>query len=267
MFEEVKEMIDSTIYENGRGEITAQNINLAMHGVIGAVEDKVTELEQSAGNGGSGALRWWLAHESFGIVNTPEQTAENIATYNKLVEDKYASVILCYGADMGSISTYTSAPVVVQHAIIGGETQMILSASITVEEGYPMECITVMPNPDGTMEVLTWQQTSDSSGPLRVWVNEENTPEQVAENVATYTALKNNKAQQVYFVLTPIIDPDTLEAVVYTSYSVETIQRADSDNGFYLTKRFITDNDGTVGVFTFIVLLFEDGTLEYNEDL
>ena len=38
MFTGTKEMIDSTIYTNGRGEVTAQNVNLAMHGIIGATE-------------------------------------------------------------------------------------------------------------------------------------------------------------------------------------------------------------------------------------
>lgn len=219
MFDEVKEMIDSTIYENGRGEVTAQNVNLAMHGVVDATEeelgkvndavktvkDKVTAIEENGTGGGSGALRWWLAHESFGIVNTPEQTQENIATYNKLVEDKYASVILCYGMDMSSISTYTSAPVAVQYAILGGESQMMLCASIAVEEGYPMECIAVMPYPDGTMEVLMWQQTSAPSGPLRVWMNEfvfetPLTDEQKAENAATYQELVTNLGKNVVLV-------------------------------------------------------------------
>ena len=167
MFEEVKEMIDSTIYTNGRGEVTAQNVNLAMHGMVDATEEK------------------------FGEVNDAV----------KSVEDKVTAL---------------------------------------EENGTPAP-----------------------SGPLRVWINEENTPEQVAENAATYTELKNNIAKQVCFVSTPIIDPDTLEAVVYTSYSVESIQRADSDNGFYLAKQVITDNDGTVGAITIAILLLEDGTLEY----
>lgn len=47
MFEEVREMIDSTIYSNGRGEVTAQNVNLAMHGMIDATESAVG----SAGSG------------------------------------------------------------------------------------------------------------------------------------------------------------------------------------------------------------------------
>lgn len=45
MFEEVKEMIDSTIYTNGRGEVTAQNINLAMHGMVDATEEKFDEVD------------------------------------------------------------------------------------------------------------------------------------------------------------------------------------------------------------------------------
>lgn len=47
MFEEVKEMIDSTIYTNGRGEVTAQNINLAMHGMVDATEEGLDEMGKS----------------------------------------------------------------------------------------------------------------------------------------------------------------------------------------------------------------------------
>lgn len=46
MFEETKEMIDSTIYTNGRGEVTAQNVNLAMHGMLDAVEGKFEEVDE-----------------------------------------------------------------------------------------------------------------------------------------------------------------------------------------------------------------------------
>ena len=45
MFKEVKEMIDSTIYTNGRGEVTAQNVNLAMHGIVDATEEKLGEVD------------------------------------------------------------------------------------------------------------------------------------------------------------------------------------------------------------------------------
>ena len=47
MFNEVKEMLDATIYSNGNGEITAQNVNLAMHGIVDATEEKISELNES----------------------------------------------------------------------------------------------------------------------------------------------------------------------------------------------------------------------------
>lgn len=45
MFTEVREMIDSTVYTNGRSEVTAQNVNLAMHGIVDATEEKIGEVE------------------------------------------------------------------------------------------------------------------------------------------------------------------------------------------------------------------------------
>ena len=90
MFEEVKEMIDSTIYTNGKGEVTAQNINLAMHGIVDATEEKIAEVETeinqlgekvaeieengTGGTGGSGALRVWI-NEMTGGENNSEQVA------------------------------------------------------------------------------------------------------------------------------------------------------------------------------------------------
>lgn len=267
MFEEVKEMIDSTIYTNGRGEVTAQNINLAMHGMVDAteekfgevgdavkaVEDKVTALEK---NGISGDVAY---------VYVP---LENQLSDVQIEENKKSYVKILNGADlkvnvMGAIGNPEF------YRIESGAITFGVSAHDTAEDSsgariYHTFFLCVLSN-DGTVivNVVDDYNTPAPSGPLRVWINEENTPEQVAENAATYTELKNNIAKQVCFVSTPIIDPDTLEAVVYVSISVEGIQRADSDNGFYLTKQSITDNDGTVGVITIAVLLLEDGTLEY----
>lgn len=47
MFEEVREMIDSTIYTNGRGEVTAQNVNLAMHGIVDATEGGLADMKDT----------------------------------------------------------------------------------------------------------------------------------------------------------------------------------------------------------------------------
>lgn len=118
MFEEVKEMIDSTIYTNGRGEVTAQNINLAMNGMVDvvgdkfaevddavkAVEDKVTALEEN-GTGGGGPLRVWI-NETIGTENTPEQIAENVATYNVLARRETPIIQLIVVLDEGDLYTH-----------------------------------------------------------------------------------------------------------------------------------------------------------------
>lgn len=118
MFEEVKEMIDSTIYTNGRGEVTAQNVNLAMHGCVDAigmtfgkvndavktVEDKVTALEENGTGGGTGALRVWI-NETIGTENTPEQIAENVATYNVLARRETPIIQLIAVLDEGDLYT------------------------------------------------------------------------------------------------------------------------------------------------------------------
>lgn len=121
MFEEVKEMIDSTIYTNGRGEVTAQNINLAMHGMVDAAEEKfgevetnvadvtnrVAELEQNGGSGnagGRGPLRVWI-NETIGTENTPEQIAENVATYNVLARRETPIIQLIVVLDEGDLYT------------------------------------------------------------------------------------------------------------------------------------------------------------------
>jgi hypothetical protein len=267
MFEEIKEMIDSTIYTNGRGEVTAQNINLAMHGMVDAteekfgevndavkaVEDKVTALEEN-GTGGDVAY----VYVPFGNQLSDVQIEENKKSYVKILNG--ADLKLNVSGAIGDAEFYRIESGAIIFDVIAHATAENSSGARIYHES--LQCILLN---DGTVivDATDDNNTPAPSGPLRVWINEENTPEQVAENASTYTALKNNIAQQVCFVSTPIIDPDTLEAVVYTSYSVESIQRADSDNGFYLAKQFITDNDGTVGAINIAILLLEDGTLEY----
>lgn len=46
MFKETREMLDSTIYANGRSELGAKNVNLAMHGILDAAEGKFTEVDE-----------------------------------------------------------------------------------------------------------------------------------------------------------------------------------------------------------------------------
>lgn len=87
MFKETKEMIDATIYENGNGEITAQNVNLAMHGMLDAVEteveavkDKVAEIEEN-GVGGGGMYELKVGASNDGIGLTEEELQSNANLY------------------------------------------------------------------------------------------------------------------------------------------------------------------------------------------
>lgn len=44
MFTETREMLDATIYPNGRSELGAKNVNLAMHAMLDATEEKFDEV-------------------------------------------------------------------------------------------------------------------------------------------------------------------------------------------------------------------------------
>ena len=192
MFEEVKEMIDSTIYTNGRGEVTAQNVNLAMQAIVEATEGKIVSLEEN-GLSSSGALKVWLWDEEVGIVPTEEQIAENIATYNKLLDGNHSGVILC--ADWilpDDTKTTLSINVCAQAINSVGESYVVLQGAQPKMNSNNIQTFLIQLNADGTM-VISNGEDSASSGPLRVWVYyddiSELTPEQVAENVETYKAI------------------------------------------------------------------------------
>lgn len=106
MFEEVKEMIDSTIYTNGRGEVTAQNINLAMHGMVDATKEKfdevdgefkqtevkITEIKQDItklGEGGLGGYVLKFPMQLFGLLEmeTPEDMFLSDETIEPIVAE------------------------------------------------------------------------------------------------------------------------------------------------------------------------------------
>ena len=220
------------------------------------VDEKVAALEENGTGGDSGALRWWLALESFGIVNTPEQVAENIATYNKLIEDKYANVILCYGFEVSSMAAYTSAPVNVNYAILEGKHQIKFTASIVVEEGSPMECIAILPYQDGTMEVSTWEvSTSASNGPLTVWIpiEMELTEEQIAENAIVHAKIANGYSGAV--ILNKRVDIG--DGVVATSSLLPYLVAGAETEGEYVVGFILYESNGG-GEF----YLYADGTVE-----
>ena len=77
--EELKDLIDSTINENGTKAITGKALNLALNEITNAVAEAAT-----TGGGGSGVKRLYV-DASGGSVTAPEQLASNAALYTEIV--------------------------------------------------------------------------------------------------------------------------------------------------------------------------------------
>ena len=107
MFTEVKEMINSTIYENGKGEVTAQNVNLAMQGIVEAteevltevkdgvatLEDRVKNVEENGTGGGSQTIVVYVGlpeetEEGEVLSLTPEEKAHNAEAFKAIKESR-----------------------------------------------------------------------------------------------------------------------------------------------------------------------------------
>ena len=75
--EELKDLIDSTINENGTKAITGKALNLALNEITNAVAEAAT-------TGGGGVKRLY-ADMNGGSVTDPEQLASNAALYTEIV--------------------------------------------------------------------------------------------------------------------------------------------------------------------------------------
>lgn len=197
-------MIDATVYENGRGEVTAKNLNLAMHGVVDATEEKIAEVEEMVaeigenGVGGSGALRVWGTEE--GVELTPEQIAENVTTYNKLMSGEHANVIMCIGYEEDDFKAYTSIPIGAS-AFSLGKLQYVVLQAVMPTEPETTRVITMMAklDADGTVTIFYGEDEPASEGGSAIaYVNipmeSELTEEQIAENAEAYKKIANGEA-------------------------------------------------------------------------
>ena len=75
--EELKNLIDSTINENGTKAITGQALNLALNEIANAVAEAAT-------TGGGGVKRLY-GDINGGSITAPEQLASNAALYTEIV--------------------------------------------------------------------------------------------------------------------------------------------------------------------------------------
>lgn len=76
--QELKDLIDSTINENGTKAITGKALNLALNEITNAVAEAAT-------TGGGGGVKRLYADISGGSVTDPEQLASNAALYTEIV--------------------------------------------------------------------------------------------------------------------------------------------------------------------------------------
>ena len=76
--EELKNMIDSTINENGTKAITGKALNLALNEITNAVAEAAT-------TGGGGGVKRLYADVSGGTLTDPVQLASNAALYTEIV--------------------------------------------------------------------------------------------------------------------------------------------------------------------------------------
>ena len=197
MFEEVKEMIDSTIYTNGRGEVTAKNLNLGMHAIVDATEEGLAEVkgdvtalgkrvDEIAENGTGGDVAY--VYVPFENQLSDVQIEENKKSYVKILNGADLKVNIigsicnaeCYRIESGAITFGVIAHVVAENSS---------GASF-----YHESLLCILSN-DGTVivDAVDDYNTPASSGSLRVWANNlvglENTEEQTAENINTFNTL------------------------------------------------------------------------------
>lgn len=76
--EELKDLIDSTINENGTKAITGKALNLALNEITNAVAEAAT-------TGGGGGVKRLYVDASGGSVTDPAQLASNAALYTEIV--------------------------------------------------------------------------------------------------------------------------------------------------------------------------------------
>ena len=108
--EELKDLIDSTINENGTKAITGQALNLALNEIVNAVAEAAT-------TGGSAAKTLYVGSDESPL--TQEQIASNVALYNEIStalsnkENPPQVNGVAYKADLGGNIGFTSSGVFV----------------------------------------------------------------------------------------------------------------------------------------------------------
>ena len=137
--EELKDLIDSTINENGTKAITGKALNLALNEITNAVAEAAT-------TGGGGGVKRLYIDVSGGTLTNPEQLASNAALYTEIVTaltnnelPPQVGVLIAMGGAYQCITnvqtTYQNSDVTLVFIADGTPTGMILTSDGNVSMG------------------------------------------------------------------------------------------------------------------------------------
>lgn len=213
MFKETKEMIDATIYENGNGEITAQNVNLAMHGMLDAVEteveavkDKVAEIEEN-GVGGDGSEVANVYLPTYADL-TDDELAKNRDAFEKMKNGAPVQFVISQDGSYFYVNhayqyRYLSEDDIVAFVVdydVIHVSETTITSIIHKQDWYVMYS-------DGSviLEISASEEPSTpaSSGPFKLWYSPvvELTEKQINDNKASYNEIRNGGAiDSVYYI-------------------------------------------------------------------
>lgn len=255
MFEKVKEMIDSTIYTNGRGEVTAQNVNLAMQAIVEATEGKIVSLEEN-GLSSSGPLRVWIYQNDMSEL-TQQQVDDNIATYNAIASGDTTPVLVCAKFEDDSVVSVSTYHATSDYVAYSNGQKFVTVTICVVDADLLVTAVIIELNADGTMGIL-YGEDSASSGPLRVWVPRftELTEEQKVENADTLAELANGYAGLVYIISQVKMQEENVYGFNTFTNVAEFWEAGVIEEG---PMAFLSSN-------IFELYLYEDGTVEIFDE-
>lgn len=135
--EELKDLIDSTINENGSKAITGKALNLALNEITNAVAEAAT-------TGGSAAKTLYVGSDSSPL--TEEQRASNVALYNEIStalsnkENPPQVNGVAYIAELGGNAAFTGDFIIIQDGAVDIVAYTIVfmltsDGSVTVQFG------------------------------------------------------------------------------------------------------------------------------------
>ena len=137
--EELKDLIDSTINENGTKAITGKALNLALNEITNAVAESAT-------TGGGGGVKRLYVDVSGGTLTDPVQLASNAALYTEIVTaltnnelPPQVGILVSVGgqnanATFNSIS-YGGSAIVFAYTMGSSQTIMVLTSDGNVSMG------------------------------------------------------------------------------------------------------------------------------------